>query len=192
MTLALQEPLLEDHLILLGISWLQLEALDTVLAEVPGVRLFYLDGLLEIMTLSLEHEETNGTLRSLIEAYMREKSIRFYIRGSATLGSEETQGRKEPDESYNLETKKPNPDLVIEVILTSGGLDKLEFYKRIGVREVWFWEDGLITIYHLRGEYEKVSHSLLLPDLNIDLLSRYVIYYDQYDAVTEFLQALRK
>lgn len=192
MTLALQEPLLEDHLVLLGISWSQLEALDTVLAEVPGVRLFYLDGLLEIMTLSLEHEETNGTLRSLIEAYMREKSIRFYIRGSATLGSEETQGRKEPDESYNLETKKPNPDLVIEVILTSGGLDKLEFYKRIGVREVWFWEDGLITIYHLMGEYEKVSHSLLLPDLNIDLLSRYVIYYDQYDAVTEFLQALRK
>ncbi|WP_341734622.1 Uma2 family endonuclease [Microcoleus sp. EPA2] len=192
MTLALQEPLIEDHLVLLGISWSQLEALDTVLAEVPGVRLFYLDGFLEIMTLSLEHEETNGTLRSLIEAYMREKNIRFYIRGSATLGSEETQGRKEPDESYNLETKKPNPDLVIEVILTSGGLDKLEFYKRIGVREVWFWEDGVITIYHLREEYEKVSHSLLLPDLNIDLLSRYVIYYDQYDAVTEFLQALRK
>ncbi|MEZ2249090.1 Uma2 family endonuclease [Microcoleus sp.] len=67
-----------------------------------------------------------------------------------------------------LETKKPNPDLVIEVILTSGGLDKLEFYKRIGVREVWFWQDRLITIYHLRAEYEKVSHSLLLPDLNIN------------------------
>ncbi|HLO50031.1 MAG TPA: Uma2 family endonuclease [Kamptonema sp.] len=191
MALVLEKPSLEDNLVLSGISWPQLEAVDAALAEVPGVRLFYLDGCLEIMTLSLEHEEINGTLRSLIEAYMREKNIRFYIRGRATLGGEETQGRKEPDESYNLETKKVNPDLVIEVILTSGGLDKLQFYKRIGVREVWFWEDGLITIYHLREEYEKVSSSLLLPELDVDLLSRYVNYFDQYDAVTEFIKAIK-
>ncbi len=133
MTLALQETGRENHLILSGISWLQLEALDTIFSGIPGVRLFYLDGFLEIMTLSLEHEEIKGTLRSLIEAYMREKGIRFYIRGSATLGSEETQGKKEPDESYNLNTKKLYPDLVIEVIFTSGGLDKLQFYQRMGV-----------------------------------------------------------
>lgn len=191
MTLVLEETLKEDNLVLSGISWSQLDALATVFAEVPGARLFYLDGFLEIMTLSLEHEETKGTLRALVEAYMRERGIRFYIRGSATLGSEEIKGRKEPDESYNLDTKKTNPDLVIEVILTSGGLEKLQFYQRIGVPEVWFWEDGVLSIYCLKKQYEKRDRSTLLPDLDINLLNRYINYYDQYDAVTELINSLR-
>ncbi|MGC1248835.1 MAG: Uma2 family endonuclease [Spirulinaceae cyanobacterium] len=89
-----------------------------------------------------------------------------------------------------METKKAIPDLVVEVIFTSGGIDKLQFYKRIGVPEVWFWEDGLLKIFCLREEYEQVNHSELLPKLDIALLSRYIMYADQYDAVTEFLQAM--
>jgi len=32
----------------------------------------------------------------------------------------------------------------------------------------------------------------LLPELDIALLVKYVTYFDQYDAVTEFLQALKE
>jgi Uma2 family endonuclease len=167
-----------------GISWSQLEAIEAAFENVAGVRFTYLDGILEIMTVSPEHEETKSTIGLLLEAYMRQKGIRFYVKGGPTLGSEEQNAKKEPDESYNLETKKAIPDLVIEVIFTSGGINKLELYQRIGVPEVWFWEDGLLKLYRLRDRYEQIERSELLPDLDIALLSRYTLYADQYDAVT--------
>jgi Uma2 family endonuclease len=99
--------------------------------------------------------------------------------------------QSEPDESYNLETRKSFPDLVIEVVITSGGVDKLAVYQRLAVTEVWFWEDGVLAIFQWRGQhYEKINRSELLPDLSLDLFCRYVLYYDQYDAVTEFLAAI--
>ena len=180
----------ESYLMLAGISWTQFEALEAAFAEIAGVRFVYLDGILQIMTLSPEHEDTKGTIRALLEAYLREKSIRFYIRGSATLGSKDLGARKEPDESYNIGTKKAIPDLVIEVVFTSGGIDKLKLYQRIGIPEVWFWEDGILTIYHLGEEYEKLNQSQLLPELDLTLMAKYIVYYDQYDAVTEFVEAL--
>ncbi|NES22576.1 MAG: Uma2 family endonuclease [Symploca sp. SIO3E6] len=174
-----------------GISWSQLEAIEAAFDNIAGVSFAYLDGILEIMTTSPEHEDAKKTTGLLLEAYMREKGIRFYGRGSPTLGSEKQQARKEPNESYNLDTQKAIPDLVIEVIFTSGGIDKLRFYQRMGIPEVWFWEDGLLRLYRLREEYEQIHRSELLPDLDISLLSRYIMYADQYDAVTEFIQAIR-
>jgi Uma2 family endonuclease len=151
-----------------------------------------LDGILEIMTVSSEHEDTKSTISILLEAYLREKGIRFYVRGGPTLGSEKLKAKKEPDDSYNLQMKKAIPDLAIEVVFTSGGINKLEIYQRVGVPEVWFWEDGVLSIYYLREKYERVQRSVLLPELDIALLVKYVSYFDQYDAVTEFIKTLRE
>ncbi|MDY6782810.1 MAG: hypothetical protein SW833_09740 [Cyanobacteriota bacterium] len=41
------------------------------------------------------------------------------------------------------------------------------------------------------NRYERINRSELLPDLDIELLSRYITYHDQYDAVEEFTQILR-
>ncbi|MEM9539042.1 MAG: Uma2 family endonuclease [Cyanobacteria bacterium P01_E01_bin.42] len=173
------------------ISWTQFQSIEVAFENVAGIRFIYLDGILDIMTLSPEHEEYKSTIALLIEAYLREAGIRFYVKGSPTLGSEEQQARKEPDESYNIETKKAMPDLAIEVTFTSGGVDKLKLYQRLGVGEVWFWEDGVLNIYVLREKYEEVEQSELLPDLDLELLKRYITYHDQYDAVREFTRALR-
>lgn len=180
----------ERSIVRSSVTWLQFETIEAAFENVPGVKCTYLDGTLEIITLSPEHEETKRTIGLLLEAYMREKGIRFYGKGGPTLGSEEQGARKEPDESYNLGTKKSIPDLAIEVIFTSGGIDKLALYKRLGVPEVWFWEDGQIKIYYLQTEYEPVKRSQLLPELDIDVLARYITYFDQYDAVTEFIEAI--
>jgi Uma2 family endonuclease len=176
-----------SYVLLYDISWEKLEQLDVILAE-TGARLTYLDDILEIMSpLSDDHEDAKSTLSLLLEAYLREKRIRFYKRGSATLGKRENKTRREPDESYNLETKKPIPDLILEITVTSGGINKLEIYKRLGVPEVWYWEDGLISVYSLQaGEYQKVTKSTLLPDLDLELLARYSRMADQYDAVSEY------
>ncbi|MEG4346766.1 Uma2 family endonuclease [Microcoleus sp. A003_D6] len=189
---AVKNSVTDSCLTLKGVSWSQFESLEAAFESVGGIKFAYLDGILEIMTVSPEHEETKSTLSVLLEAYLREKGIRFYVKGGPTLGSKELGARKEPDESYNLQSKKAIPDLAIEVVFTSGGIDKLQLYKRFGIPEVWFWEDGVLSIYYLREEYEKVDRSELLPELDIALLVRYLTYFDQYDAVTEFIKALRE
>ena len=189
---AVKNSITDSCLTLKGVSWSQFESFEAAFDSFDGIKFAYLDGILEIMTVSPEHEESKSTIGLLVEAYLREKGIRFYVKGGPTLGSKELGARKEPDESYNLQTKKTIPDLAIEVIFTSGGIDKLQLYKRLGIPEVWFWEDGVLSIYYLRDEYEKVDRSELLPELDIALLVKYVTYFDQYDAVTEFIQALKE
>jgi len=189
---AVKNLITDSFLTLIGVSWSQFESLEAAFESVGSIKFAYLDGILEIMTISPEYEDTKSTIGILLEAYLREKGIRSYRRGGPTLGSEELGARKEPDESYNLLSKKAIPDLAIEVIFTSGGIDKLQLYKRLGIPEVWFWEDGVLSIYYLREEYEKIDRSELLPELDIALLVRYVTYFDQYDAVTEFIKALRE
>ena len=186
-------PLKTSYVLLYDVSWKQLEQLDINLAG-TGARLTYLDGILEIMSpLSDEHEDSKKTLAMLVEVYMRSKNIRFYSRGSATLGKRESKTRREPDESYNLGTKKSIPDLILEITVTSGGINKLEIYKRLGIPEVWFWEDGLISVYCLEaGEYQKVARSTLLPDLDLELLAKHSRMGDQFDAVNEYSQVIKQ
>ena len=181
-------------LTLYGVSWEQFEAIDAVLADFPELRLTYLDGILDIMSpLSDEHEDTKSTISLLVEAYFRSRSLRFYMRGSRTLGSKASGTRSEPDNSYNLDTKKDIPDLVLEVVITSGGVNKLEKYRRIGVPEVWIWRKGQLYLYHLRPDgYEAIAQSELLPELDISLLVHHANMEDQYDAVQAFTKAISK
>lgn len=124
---------------------------------------------------------------------MREKKIRFYMCGSTTIGKKADKTRREPDESYNLGTKKPLPDLILEITVTSGGIDQLEIYKRLQIPEVWVWEDGVLKVYSFQnGEYQQFNQSLLLPDLDLEMLASYSRMADQYDAINEFIQVVRE
>ncbi len=181
----------DSQLTLPGVTWSQFELLESSFDGIAGVKFVYFDGILEIMAPSPDHEDYKSTIGLLLEAYMRTVGIRFYSRGSATLGSKALGGRKEPDESYNLDVKKPIPDLVIEVIITSGGIDLLQLYQRLEVPEVWLWQDGILKTYRLESSYEAISRSYFLPDLDLDVLTKYINYHDQYDAVTEFINKLQ-
>ncbi len=187
----LTQPPLAGNVLLPNVSWEILEQLDIDLAP-TGARLTFLDDTLEIMApLSEAHEEPKNTLGQILEAYMRLKNIRFYGRGSTTIGLKELGARKEPDESYCLSERKQTPDLALEITVTSGGINVLEIYRRVGVAEVWFWEDGVITIYCLRAAgYELVSQSELLPELDLRLLEFCSRMADQYDAVTMFIDRI--
>jgi Uma2 family endonuclease len=187
----LPKPVQQARVILHNITWDRLEKLDAAF-DGTKVRLTYLDGYLEIMSpLSDAHEEPGNTLGQLLELYMRFKDIRFYGRGSATIGMQDLGARKEPDESYCLGTRKPIPDLALEITVTSGGIHVLEIYRRIGVPEVWFWEDGVISVYCLRSTgYELVQHSELLPELDVRSLEFHSRMADQYDAINAFMRTL--
>ena len=87
----------------------------------------------------------------------------------------------------------PVPDIVIEVIWTSGGLDKLAIYRGLGVPEVWFWQEGGLSFYLLdEGGYTVGARSTRLPDLDPELLTRCMAEPStQTAAVRAYRQALR-
>jgi Uma2 family endonuclease len=188
------QPIAEQRVVLDGISWQQYEILLATLGnDFPNLRLSYLEGTLEIMTTSPEHEELKTIIAMLIEVYFLETRTRFHGIGSATFRKIAKQRGLEPDECYCLEQKKEFPDIAIEVVLSSGTVDKLEIYRGLGVMEVWFWENKQFSIYHLRsGKYERIVSSELLPNLDFVLLSNYVRPIDQFDAVMAFRDVLRQ
>ncbi|MEM9003378.1 MAG: Uma2 family endonuclease [Cyanobacteria bacterium P01_F01_bin.86] len=189
----LTRPKNASNTVLPNVTWTMLEKLDVDLAG-TGARLVYLDGFLEIMApLSDEHEEPKKRLAQLLEAYMRQKQIRFYAKGSTTIGLKELGARKEPDESYCIGQRQPTPNLALEITVTSGGVDVLEIYQRVGVQEVWFWEDGVIAIYALRPNgYTLIHKSELLPELDIRRVEFHSRMADQFDAVNSFIQGLQQ
>ncbi|MBD2615764.1 Uma2 family endonuclease [Nostoc punctiforme FACHB-252] len=189
----LDQPIEEKLVTLKDISWQQFKGIEAQLLDNHNVRLSYLSGMLEIMSpIGEGHEFVKRTLGYLLEAYMRELGIRFYGRGGYTL-EELGYASATPDESYSIGTKKEVPDIVIEVIVTSGTINRKELYKPKKVPEVWFWKSNSIKIFRLNegGEYSEVDRSGFFPDLDPALLLRYIAMPDQYDAVQEFIQAIR-
>jgi Uma2 family endonuclease len=183
----------EQRLVLEGFSWQQYETLLATLGDdFPNLRLNYLEGTLEIMTTSPEHEELKTIIRMLLEAYFLETRTRFHGIGSATFRKASKLRGLEPDECYCLGQKKEFPDLAIEVVLTSGMINKLDIYQGLGVPEVWKWEAGEFFVYCLRQTgYEQMAKSELLPDLDLQLLASYVNPIEQFDSVIAFRDRIR-
>lgn len=173
-----------------GVSWQQFKSIQEGFAGFPGIRLFYYRGEVEILAVSPEHEIVSRTIAGLLSDYFVEKGIEFYPTGSFT---QEQYGvaSAQADESYSIGELKKTPDLSIEVVFTSGSLSKLNRYRELGVPEVWFWEDGLFTLHHLRPEgYERIYTSELLPDLDIDLLTRCLLMTSRVEAIREFRRGI--
>jgi Uma2 family endonuclease len=88
-------------------------------------------------------------------------------------------------------TLKNIPDLAIEINLSSGGLDKLAVYQGLGVLVVVIWQDQQLTLYQLRETgYQKSSRSQFFPDLDWQLLAKYIIPQEQPQAIKAFLKAI--
>ncbi len=184
----------EERMVICGIGWEHYLALDQSLGDDrPGPRLYYLDGELEIMTTSNEHERVKRWIGGFLDDYFLEHEIDVATRGQATMRSELEAAGAEPDESWCIGEEKQWPDLVLEIALTSGGVNKLEIYRRFGVREVWFWRRGGLEIYSL-GEagYARASRSALLTDLDVDLLRRCVAIQSWREARQTFRAGLQR
>jgi Uma2 family endonuclease len=184
-TLPASDP--EQRQLISGVFWEGYETLLKTVGDESGYRITYLDGLLELMSPSRRHESAKKMISSLLEDYLKAKAIPFFPLGSTTFRKAKLKGGTEPDESYCFGVEKEVPDLVIEVIVTSGGIDKLEVYRRLGVSEVWFLQNGQLAIYCLEeGQYNQSKLSRVLPNLEINLLQQYVNYSDPLSASLEF------
>jgi Uma2 family endonuclease len=183
----LDEPILIDEL-----SWREFKVVEQLLSR-PGVRLSFLDGVLEIRRRpGRKHETAKQRISTLVDVYLEYAGIDFTPTGSVTLESETGRVKREADLSYELGPNREFPDLAVEVVVTSGGINKLEAYKRLQIPEVWFWENGALRMYSLGADgYAEVDRSFVLPDLDIVLLVRCITLENHLQAMREFKQTIQ-
>lgn len=184
----------EERVVIGGIGWEGHLALDKELGDDrPGPRFYYLDGDLELICTSEEHERIKGWLRGCTEDFFFENEIEIVPRGQATMRIASFVVA-EPDESWCLGEAKKFPDIVLEVALNIGGLSKLEIYRNFAVPEVWMWRRERLEIHALRTDgsgYDLAAGSRLLPKLPVSALERAVATPDYMAARCAFRGALQ-
>jgi Uma2 family endonuclease len=81
----------------------------------------------------------------------------------------------------------------VEVIWSRGGLDKLDVYRGLGVREVWIWKKDELKAYELRGDaYAEIAQSVAIPGLAPSFIQEFLDCETQTAAVRKLRDALRK
>jgi Uma2 family endonuclease len=187
-------PTADQRLVSYGVPWSHYEAQLALRGDAPVPRIAYLEGALELMSPSKDHERIKSYIGCLVEAYALERGIDLSPYGAWTLKSPPSQSGLEPDECYLVgDQTKEAPDLAIEVVWTSGGIDKLEIYRRLGIGEVWFWKASRIEVHVLRQlRYERSDRSRLFPDLDLELLCSFLDRPTALQAVKAFRDALRR
>jgi Uma2 family endonuclease len=187
--------LIDHRVFLRGVTWADYERLLEIRGEKSVPRMTYLEGTLELMSPSRHHEMIKILLSCLVETFCLERDIDFTGVGSWTIKREEEERGAEPDECYvfgPLPEEPLRPDLAIEVVWTSGGLDKLEVWKKLLVPEVWFWEDEALSVHRLRGgEYVEVPRSEWLPTLDLAHLLTFLDRPSTFAAIRDYRAALR-
>lgn len=168
----------ERRFVLHGVPWWTYVALRDALDE-TGVKMTYLKGTLELMSPSLLHEDAKKIIARLIEVWALEGRLDLRGFGGATFRREAKERGLEPDECYKLGKIDDDgvPDIAIEVIVSSGLVDKMAVYAGLGVPEVWEWRPnrGDIIVHRLEGDrYARHSSSAILPTLDLALLSSFV------------------
>jgi len=187
----------DQHVVLHGMAWQDFEALLAIRGDRAGVRMYYLDGAIEIMSPAKTHEDRKKTLARLLELWAVELDVDINGFGSWTLKKEIEEAGAEPDECYILgrSTDKDVPDLAIEVEWSRAtGLVKHEIYRRLGVRELWTLDKNSQLVVRVleRTAYVKRAKSKLLPGLDLAWLLSFAEIEPQSRAVRALRDALRK
>jgi Uma2 family endonuclease len=170
---------LERRFLLRGVPWEMYVAMRDSLGDEAHVKMTYLEGMLELMSPSMLHEDAKTIIARLLEIWAVEHRIDLRGFGGTTFRHEARRRGLEPDECYKLGKLEETgiPDLAIEVIVSSGLVDKMAVYAGLGVAEVWTWRPGARAIVAHRligGAYERQDRSTLLPALDLALLSSFV------------------
>jgi Uma2 family endonuclease len=185
----------EDHIVVLReATWADYQRMQEMRGDRSAPRLTYLEGVLQIMSPSRDHESIKSGIGCLVEVWCLERGIEFSTYGSWTIEDKEVERGVEPDECYvfGRVAAPARPDLAIEVVWTSGGINKLEVYRGLGVREVWFWRRGVITPWVLReGRYEQVERSEVLVGIDLVQLAGFAERPTTSAAIVAYREALR-
>jgi Uma2 family endonuclease len=190
MTTTLTKPRAENIVSLKNVSWETFNNLLTELGDKRNQRLTYYLGTLEIMSPLGQHENNNRFIDDLIRVIADELNLNLKKFGSLTLKSNKLKQGVEPDSCYYLKneplvrnkqhidlTIDPPPDLILEIDITSGSLNKLPLYGTLKVPEIWRYDGKNLTVFSLAKkskEYQQLTQSPAFPWLDLNLVPQLI------------------
>ena len=124
----------EGRVTLHGIDWETYLKIDSAFGDDsrPGTRLTYINGSLEIMTTSSDHERIKTIIGHCLEHFCIERDIWFAAQGQMTRIIR-AKCAVEADESYSFDPEGERVGLVLEICISSGGIRKLEQYCNLAI-----------------------------------------------------------
>jgi Uma2 family endonuclease len=194
-----------ETVLLHNIRWSTYESLLRDRCDAPSPRLTYDRGDLLIMVTSLDHEQTNRCIATLIQTIAEEFEIESRDFGSTTYKRKDLQRGFEPNSCFYFKnearmrgkkrldlSRDPPPDLIIEIDIHHLSLNKLPLFAAFGVPEVWRFDGTQVEIYVLsRSEYRRVERSLALPALMAQTITTFVAQSDDLGRL-EWLKNVRQ
>jgi Uma2 family endonuclease len=197
-------PTAEQRVILHDVSWTTYEELLADLANQSAVRLAYYQGTLEIMSPSTEHEIYNRIIALLVDILAEEIGVDIKRLGSSTFKRDDLKRGFEPDSCFYIQSfdrvkgkfhidlaNDPPPDLVVEVDVTSGSLNKFPIYAQVGVPEIWRYDGHELSIHKLTGSnYIKAEQSSAFPRITSHIISNLVERTKNLDGL-ELVRSIR-
>ena len=130
-----ESPIQDQRIVDRGRTWTQFKHIQKGFEGSTGIRLFYYNGTIEILMPGRDRELFGQVIGCLVTCFLAQKGIFFQPTG-ARIQEREGEASAQADQSYCIGSVKPIPDLSIEVIFTSGGIDKLARYRMLEVPEV--------------------------------------------------------
>ena len=163
----------DQILTITGATWQDYQQFNS--EEYPGYRVSYLKGEITIMSPGRNHEKIAEVINRLIVAYCEKFEIQDFPFRQTRLEAKDYTG-KEPDVAYAFKTDKELPDLVVEVIFSSGNINNLKAsYQAIGISELWIWQDHQITFYALDNDnYTEIESSKILNQISAKSFVQFV------------------
>jgi len=190
MTTTLEQSIAEQYVQLHPVSWETFNQLLEDLGDNRNKRLTYYQKTLQIMSPLGRHENNNRFIESLISVIADELNIDLKKFGSLTLKSQPLKQGAEPDScyyitnEYQIRSKQnidlaidPPPDLVLEVDITSGSLNKLPIYANFRVPEFWQYKGSKLKVFLLEEEsniYQEAKASKIFPFLDLNKIPQLI------------------
>ena len=170
--------------VLHNVSWNSYKTISNTLQDETPAHFTFDRGKLEIMVLSLKHENLKKILAMLFERLCESLEIEIFAGGSTTFQREDLERGFEPDECYYVQNAEwmrgkddvnldfdPPPDLTIEIDVKHSSINRMNIFAAIGIPEVWRYDSKKLTFYLLENKQYKVSEtSLALPVESAKLL----------------------
>ena len=201
----------DDRVVLPCVSWETYERLlaDDEERRIP--RMTYDQGMLELVTPSMPHDEDARTVTRIVDIVAANQGIPIRSVGSTTFRRKDLERGFEPDASFYIQNEErlrgqrevdltvdPPPDLILEMEMSRSARDKLPLFASMGIPEVWRCDGQRIFIFVLdQDRYRESSGSQALPVLTSEVLTRFLaesrtmLSPDWFQAVSDWARERR-